>query len=53
MKITLQLIYLGNFWSYIILLAISWVINTADGSFEQINSFCALPYRIAGFSNLK
>ena len=52
-KITLQLIYLGHFCNYSILKAISWVINTADGSFEQINSCRALPHKIAGFSNLK
>ena len=52
-KITLQLIYLGHFCNYSILKAISWVIITADGSFEQINSCRALPHKIAGFSNLK
>ena len=52
-KITLQLIYLGHFCNYSILEAISWVIITADGSFEQINSCHALPHKIAGFSKLK
>ena len=52
-KITLQLIYLGHFCNYSILEAISWIIITADGSFEQINSCHALPHKIAGFSKLK
>ena len=51
-KITLQLIYLGHFCNYRILKAISWVIITADGSFEQINSCRALPHKITGFSKL-